>query len=214
MGTGMKADYLSYKRAASVALLGLGLQLAMGLTLLIYGFVAKPRADQVAISVGLLVLAGGLIWLLLAILFDQHRRERIEDMETQALISSGARDASVFTESADDFRVAAKRLAWMYRLLVPVVSLLYAAGLGALGVWRYRASEKLAFSPDFVSTIHFGWAIALGLGVGFTGFIFARYVAGMAKQQVWTNLRAGAGAAVAAAVLALLWAVADRKSVV
>lgn len=215
----MKADYLSYKRAASVSLLGLVLQLGMGLTLLIYGLLAKPNGDQataafkeyhdhVAISSGLLVLLGSVVWLVLAVIFDQHRRERIEAMETEALNASGARDASVFTETADDLRVAAKRLAKMHKYLVPTVSLLYAAGLAGIGIWRYMGGQEIVKNDNLLSAQTPGLPIALGLTIAFIGFTFARYVAGMAKQPVWSHLRAGAGAAVAGALTGLLLAVA------
>jgi hypothetical protein len=48
-----------------------------------------------------------------------------------------------------------------------------------------------------------GWGTAIGLGVAFIGFIFARFVSGMAKQPAWTYLRAGAAYAVAAALAGL-----------
>ncbi len=97
----MKHDYQSYKRAASVSLLGLGLQLAMGLTLLIYSFVAKPQGDLLCRAGGVFVLLGCMVWLVLAIVFDQHRRERIEQMELEAIGASGVRDSSAFSEGSD-----------------------------------------------------------------------------------------------------------------
>ena len=45
----MKADYLSFRRATTVSALGLGLQLAMGLTLLVYAFLARDHAAMTAL---------------------------------------------------------------------------------------------------------------------------------------------------------------------
>lgn len=202
----MKADYLSFKRAVSVSLVGLTLQLLMGLALLIYGAILR---DQVGVTGGIFILALTPVWLVLAIVFDQHRRERIEAMENQALEASGAREASAFNSGDDDFRVQHKRLQWMHRVLVPLSTVLLVVLLAGLGVWRFTVGSP-ALEPDgFKSTEHFGWPITLGLSLGFIGFVFARYVAGMGKQAVWVNLKAGAAAAVGAAVVGVLIAVAQ-----
>ncbi len=197
----MKHDYQSYSRATGVSLLGLALQLAMGLTLLIYAFLATPM-DALMLTGALGILLGAVVWLLLAILFDQHRRERIEQIELEALNAGGARESSAFSEGTDDLRVAHKRLVWMHKFLVPGVSLLYAAALGGLGVWTFLKGRQFLSTNAFHSTERFGLVIALALVVAFIGFVFARYVAGMAKQPVWANLRAGAGVAVGAAIFA------------
>jgi len=64
-------------------------------------------------------------------------------------------------------------------------------------------------SPDtFNVPIHSGWAVAVGLGVAVIGFVFARFVAGMAQQPVWINLRAGAVHSVNASIAGLAVAVA------
>lgn len=205
----MKHDYQSYKRAASVSLLGLGLQLAMGLTLLIYSFVAKPQGDLLCRAGGVFVLLGCMVWLVLAIVFDQHRRERIEQMELEAIGASGVRDSSAFSEGSDDLRVAHKRLVWMHKYLVPAFSLLYALGLGALGAFTFFVGKVFLRFEAFQSTQTFGYVVSISLAIAFIGFIFARYVAGMAKQPVWAYLRAGAGVAVGAAIFALTVAIAQ-----
>lgn len=217
----MKADHLSYQRAATVSLLGLGLQLAMGLGLLVYAILAPQeapmgglagRGDHAAMSAAIMVLLGSGVWLLLAVVFDQHRRERIESIETEALFGAdGTRDGSVFNEKADDVRLALKRLNWMHRVVVPGVSLLYAGGLIGLGLWRLQSGRDYlivdSLKSPFRSAGEPGWAIGVGLGLAIVGFFFARYAAGMAKQAVWGNLRAGAAASVGAALLGFVYAV-------
>ncbi|MEO0632431.1 MAG: hypothetical protein AAFY46_17140, partial [Planctomycetota bacterium] len=76
----MKADYLSYKRATGVALLGAGIQVVLGSALLIFGLL---RADEASITASIFVLLGIVVWVALAIVFDQHRRERIEAIEQE-----------------------------------------------------------------------------------------------------------------------------------
>lgn len=200
----MKADHLSFQRATSVSLVGLALQLIMGLTLLIYAVIMK---DHAGVSGGLIVLALVPIWLLLAIVFDQHRRDRIEAIENEALTESGARDSSAFSEGANDLRVQHNRLLWMHRILLPGAAILLSAGLAGLGIWRYFADQSYLDPERFASSPRVGWPITIGLALAFTGFVFARYVAGMAKQAVWANLKSGAAAAVAAAVIGLALAI-------
>lgn len=210
----MKADFLSYRRAVGVSLMGLMLQGALGLTLLAYGAVVR---DHAAISGALVILALVPVWLLLTIVFDQHRRERIEALENESYVEAGAREASAFTEAASDLRVQHARLAWMHRVLLPSVAVVLSLGLAGLGAWRYvqgieflsptRVDAANASLDKFRSSGNVGWPIALGLGLAIVGFVFARYVAGMAKQPVWNNLRAGAAASATTAVLGLALAV-------
>src|SRR5690606_1967274 len=114
---------------------------------------------------------------------------------------AGAREGSVF-ESNEDLRVAVRRLEWMHKWLVPAASLVLAGafalfGLARLGIWPFGPwslapiSERL--SPrNFDVPGYEGVFIALGLVLAAGGFVFARYVSGMAKQPVWANLRGGA----------------------
>ncbi len=195
----MKADFQSYRRAASFSLLGFALQLAMGLALLVYGVVGH---DPAGVSAALFALLGLVVWLSLAVVFDQHRRERVEAMEAESLAAQGARAASVFGEAGEELLIAAKRLQWMHRILVPIVSLVLAAALIGIGLWRLQLGRDAMALPKFAEpTVGAGWRIAIGFSVGFVGLMLARYVAGMAKQAAWANLRAGAAMAVGAALV-------------
>jgi hypothetical protein len=131
----MKADYLSFKRASTVSLLGLVIQLFLGLALLIYSVI---YFDGAALTASLYVLLGLPVWLSLAIVFDQHRRERLEALEAESL----KQGASVFEEAGDELRVAARRVAIMHKYLLPAVSLAMAAMLIGIGWWRF--SQGLA----------------------------------------------------------------------
>jgi len=195
----MKADFQSYKRAASISLLGFALQLGMGLVLLVYGVVAR---DPAAVSAAMFALLGLVVWLSLAVVFDKHRRERLEAMEAESLAQQGARAASVFGEAGDELMVAAKRLQWMHRILLPIVSLGLAAALIGIGLWRLQLGREAWELPKFAEpTVVPGWRIAIGFSIGFVGFMLARYVAGMGKHAAWANLRAGAAMAVGTAVV-------------
>ncbi|MFN0010322.1 MAG: SPFH domain-containing protein [Phycisphaerales bacterium] len=200
----MKADSLSFSRATGVSLLGLTLQVAIGTGAVVYGILAR---DTAGLHAGYLILSGGLVWLCLALVFDQHRRERLEAMETDALAAGGAGGigrTSVFDSAAEELHVAARRLAWMHRFLMPAASLVLATVQVTLGLSLLRASLK-GIGPDvFVAPAQRGWAVSVGLGAAVVGFVFARFVSGMAKQPAWANLRGGAGAAACTALVGLL----------
>lgn len=198
----MKADHLSFKRAASVSMLGLAIQIAVSLVLLLYGLYGR---DNAAFSASFFSMVGVLVWLVLLLLFDQHRRERLEAMEAEALAEDA--NTSVFEEGAADLRVASRRLQTWYRFVIPVTSLLIGGALVALGYWRFQADRDLARPGALPEAPFEGWAMAFGLIIAFVGFVFARFVSGMAKQPVWANLRGGAAYAVGAALLGLLIAI-------
>lgn len=197
----MKADYVTYRRATTVSLLGLAVQLVLGLAFLILSILGNDRASQTASA---WILSGSIVWLTLAIVFDQHRRERIEAMEAEELRRSGARDASVFGEDDEELRVAAKRLAWMHKVLMPAVSMVFALLLAGFGWWGLsRAAQMPEYTGLFTGTDEQGWTIGFGVVLSVIGFVFARYVSGMSKSRVWRNLRAGAAQAAAASLIGL-----------
>ena len=167
-GEAMKADHLSFKRAASVSMLGLAIQIAITLILLLYGLFGK---DNAALSASFFSMVGVGVWLVLLLLFDQHRRERVEAMEAEALASEAA--TSVFDEGAADLRIASKRLQTWYKFVIPITSLLFGGALVALGVWRFQLDEGLVREGELPAAAQRGWAMALGLIIAFIGFVFA-----------------------------------------
>jgi regulator of protease activity HflC (stomatin/prohibitin superfamily) len=198
----MKGDHLSFRRATGVAILGLVMQVVLGVILLIVGFLQR---EQAAVATACYILVGIPIWLSLAITFDQHRRERLEALEAETLERSGAAGSSVFQQTGNDLRVAARRLAWMHKYMLPGVSLGVAALLIAIGWWRWRVANDSfqVLTADISEGVSHELPIAVGLVIGVLGFVFARFVSGMGKQKIWTNLRAGAAHAVGGAVLSL-----------
>lgn len=196
----MKADFLSYRRASSRSLLGLTLQLLMGLGLLVYAVYAR---DGAALTASWFVLLGSFVWFSLALVYDQHRRERLEAMEAEAFAASDAAAASVFEGAGGELRIAAKRLRAMYRYYVPAAGLVLGGVMLGVGLWRFDAVRGLFAPEEFARrapSVHPAAGMAIGVACAFIGFVFARYIAGMAKQKVWENLRAGAAASVGAAL--------------
>ncbi|MEO1534240.1 MAG: SPFH domain-containing protein [Planctomycetota bacterium] len=210
----MKADYLSYKRATGVALLGAGIQVALGSALLIFGLL---RADDAAFTASIFVLLGVVVWVALAIVFDQHRRERIEAIEQENFAADDLTSSSVFDEASGDLRVAAKRLETLYKFMMPAISLVMGAALVVGGVLRLTGGSGSSLdavnqgaraAADGASGAH-GWAIAIGIGVAVIGFVFARFTSGMARAKVWENLRGGSVYAVGSSLFGLFIAIAQ-----
>lgn len=203
----MKADPTAYTRASSVAVLGLVIQATVGLAFLLYAVFGRDNASLYAFFAGALGLP---VWLGLALVFHQSKLERQEAIEAETLSRGTAAQASVFQGSGadDDLRVAAKRLAWMHKFLLPAITLLVAGGLIGVGLWKFREGQAQLNPVGFRKPELTGWAVALGIGIAVLGFIFARFVAGMAKQRAWSQLRAGASYLVGTALLGLALAVA------
>ncbi|MFG0283016.1 MAG: SPFH domain-containing protein [Phycisphaerales bacterium JB039] len=196
----MKGDFLSYRRATSHCVLGMLAQAVLGLGLLIYGIVG---GDSLARAAAVYALPGVGVWLALLIVFDQHRRERIEAMEAESFASSDASSTSVFEQSEDDLRVAAKRLRSMHQWFLPAVSALYGLSLLVMEGLLLRRGLHF-FSPrDHVMPDAPMLALTVGLAVAFVGFIVGRYFAGMAQRQVWQNLRGGATVLVGTGLMGL-----------
>jgi modulator of FtsH protease HflK len=199
----MRADFQNYRSAAAVSLKGLVFQAMSALGMLAYAAWAKDSAGYTA---SVFVAMGVVAWLTLFIVYDQHRRERIEAMEAEALAAAPGGGTSVF-ESREDFRPAAKRLAGLYRFFVPIVSIAMGVVLVGVGVWRFLQAIDIEPVGNFISSKP-GWALGLGISVAALGFVGARYVAGLSKQAVWTNLRGGAAWTIGSSLAWLLLALA------
>lgn len=200
----MRPDYLSYKRAFSVSLAGVGLQLAFTVVMAIYSVVS---GDHAAFTAAGFMGIGVFGWICLAVLFDQHRRERMEAMEAESFSASNMNAGSVFENRGDEFRVAAKRLAGLYKFFVPSVSILMGVLLVTLAVVRFNSGLERSAPDKFFAPLHQGWSLGIDCGIAIIGFVFARYVAGLAKHPAWQNLRGGAAYAVGSALLAVTMAV-------
>jgi len=202
----VRGDYQTYRRASLICVVGLIIQTFVALLLLIYSTYA---GDHAARSASILFGSGVIVWAILLFVFDQHRRERIESMEAEQYASSGGVSASAFSDASDDMRVAARRLIFIQKWIVPASGLVFAiinilAGLSRLKSWSaYSSSETFTYNTNIL-----GATLAIGLAIGVVGFIFARFVSGMGKVPIWASLRAGAAQSVAISMVGVLLAVA------
>jgi len=206
----MRVDHFAYQQATRVSGFGLLLQLAIGLTLLLFGLLGRDTSMVIG---SFYVLVGIGVWVALIVVFHQHRLERLESLEEDELREARP-DASIFDASRDETGLASRRLMQMHKWMLPIVSLLVASLLILLSVLTFawlaeledpESSANLQY--DFMVGTSTGWQIAISLGFAVIGFIFSRFVAGMSKQPEWQNLRGGAGYMVGNALVCLAIAV-------
>src|SRR5688500_13332864 len=115
----MRIDHIAYQRATRVAAMGLALQFVIGLSLLVLGLLAD---DTAVLHAGLWALPGIFVWLALIVVFNQHKLERLEALETDELQQQRiAGMGSAFDAEASHFNVAARRLALMHKWLMPIM---------------------------------------------------------------------------------------------
>ena len=206
----MRVDHFAYQQATRVAGFGLLFQLAIGLTLMLYGIIGRDTTMTIG---ALYALTGILVWISLIVVFHQHRLERLETLEESELRDARP-EASIFNVSRDETGLASRRLRQMYKWMLPIASLLVAGILILLSVmtflWfgRLEDPENIAnLQSDFSVGTSAGWQIAICLGFAVVAFILSRFVAGMSKQAEWQNLRGGAGFMVGNALVCLAIAV-------
>jgi len=199
----MRTDQYAHQQATRVAGIGVLAQLAIGLALLIVG---RVLGSTPFVWGSLFAFAGIPVWATLAVVFHQHRLAALEAAEAEELRAERG-DSSVFDrERASDSLVAARRLQRMYQWLLPTVSLAVAAALAISGGLTVRYIASLD-DPNVTDLVPFrvgefsGWQLAVCVGLSLATFIFSRFVAGMAKQPVWQNLRGGAGYMVGTALV-------------
>jgi regulator of protease activity HflC (stomatin/prohibitin superfamily) len=203
----MRIDHHAFQRATRVASVGLALQLAIALLLLIFGKTTGRAegdgflSDSASVIASAWAFSGLLVWLGLIMLFHQSKLERLEALE----FDGGPKvDDQGRVFAVDEARVARKRLDLMHRVLMPTLSLIYALlliGL-ALGVLDWlRAISASSDRGTFGTTTIPGWQLAVAFGSALVAFIFSRFVAGMAVQKAWANLRGGAAVMVGNALV-------------
>ncbi|UCD75132.1 MAG: hypothetical protein JSV91_15280 [Phycisphaerales bacterium] len=205
----MRVDHIAFQRATRVAGFGFLLQAAIGVALLVFGLISK---DTAFIFGSAYVLAGLLPWVSLIVIFYQHAQERLEALEEDELATTREGVGSVFDAADEDIRLAARRLRLMHKWLMPAVSLLLAFVLSGLAWFMLRYMSRMTggtveAATEFHLTVHIGWAVAICLSFAAVSFIFSRFVAGMAKQPAWQNLRGGAAYMVGNALVMLAVAV-------
>ncbi|MHC4218378.1 MAG: SPFH domain-containing protein [Planctomycetota bacterium] len=200
----MRVDHHAYRKATRVSAFGLILQAAVGFILLAFGVIGGDTVFQFA---SYYVFGGLVVWLSLIVIFFQHTQERLEALEQDEIAAARGGAGSVFEAGREEERVAARRLRLMHHWLMPAVSLLVMGYLALGAYWMLQFLGALddpgTSGSDFTVTGQLGWAVATCLAFAAVCFIYSRFVAGMARQVAWQNMRGGAGYMVGNALIML-----------
>jgi membrane protease subunit HflK len=181
----------AYRRGRAAAIAGLVIQvgLAVGMGL------AGVWAESPAVHAATWHLVGGLaIWIVLALIYQQHEAERAETLASEKIATSNASAAAIFGDVGDELLVARTRLQRLYDYGLPIVSFLLAAFLVVVGLVLTLASLRRdvvaapAISPNCQPV---ALLFAMG-GMAFTAFIAARWISGYTRTPQWQLLRGGA----------------------
>ncbi len=200
----MRIDHFAYQQATRVAGFGLLLQLAVGITLLVFGRVVDDTALAAA---SFYVLPGALVWGSLILVFHQHKLERLESLEREEIAAARAEGRGFFEAEGGTGDAAARRLRQMHQYLLPGAALGMAGILLLLAIlqlqYYLRLDDPTSEVEAFQVGRYLGWQLAISIGLSLISFIFSRFVAGMAKQPAWQHLRGGAGVMVGTALVLL-----------
>ncbi len=168
------------QRGLRIALAALVLQ--AGLIVLAVGMWTQTRTAAAWPAIWLMVAPTGL-WLVTALLFYCRHLQVLEDEELKELAARGG-EAGLFEQEASQ-RIAANRVRWMERYLVPAFTLLLAGYHVALG---YLMLRWIGATKTFPSSAP-AWTF-FSVGAAFGAFLLSRYTVGMSRAPAWQLLRA------------------------
>jgi membrane protease subunit HflK len=190
----MAHDQQTYRRATTSAIVGLVVQVVLSIAIALIGLWAKSPA----LGAATWYFVGGIpIWIVLCLLYNQARIERVEALEAEQLIHQDQQAAAIFEEQADDLDLARRRLQKLQTWGLNIVSLLVAIYLLGVGGYYFQVNkamlsggaEALApLGPNTNPTV----LLFLSAGIAFMAFAVGRYISGMTSIKEWKLLRGGA----------------------
>lgn len=195
----MRINHETYRRAAIAAIFASIFNLVLTIVVFVLGHVLSDDATKVA---AYYMLCGIPVWVILILLFHQHRLERIEALEHEQLRSRAQATGSIFEFDESEVPANASRLKWMHGFLVPAVSLLIAALLIGLGLWQRsaisaRSIEGSSVAPEGSA----GYGVGITAAIALVSFVVSWFLGGMSRQPAWRLLRAGATVTIGAALV-------------
>ena len=197
-------DAMVFRRAVTAAVAGLVIQIA----LLLATSLTALWGDSQALYAAAWHMLGGLpIWIVLALIYQQHESERLQRLAAEKLADGGRDSSAIFGNLSDDRDAARGRLERLYRYGLPIVSgivaiYLLAAG-GTLLSFRLRGSAAVGASGLAAGCEPVGLMFVTA-AIAFTAFVSARWISGYARQRAWQLLRGGASYLMSCFVVALV----------
>ncbi|MBL4699946.1 MAG: hypothetical protein JKX85_01690, partial [Phycisphaeraceae bacterium] len=199
----MAHDQQTYRRATTAAIVGLVVQVVLSIAVALVGL----WAGSPALNAATWYFVGGIpIWIVLCLLYNQHRIERVEALEAEQLIHQDQQAAAMFEEQADDLDLARRRLEKLQKWGLNIVSLLVALYLLGVGGYYFTANKALMGETVDVLNKEANPTVLLFLcaGIAFLSFAVGRYVSGMTSVKEWKLLRGGASYLMGNFVIAIL----------
>ncbi|HPS53380.1 MAG TPA: SPFH domain-containing protein, partial [Phycisphaerae bacterium] len=186
-------------RGRKVAILGAVTQAAVLVAAIIVWLLTGSQAMLNSVW----FLLGGLsLWVMTAVLFYARQKAWQEEMELREIAASGQADTIFDEEHTAEFQPAARRLKFMQKWLVPILTLLLAGYYIATGVWMLQIMGRTAEQTELTSIAP---GIIFLLISGFLLFLMSKYAVGMSSNRQWRLLHApGSYSTVCALMLALL----------
>lgn len=178
----------------------------IGLGLAAVVFLVGRWARYTAIwAISCLMLAGSLIWFVLALQF-RLRRLALQEKLDMAQWTQAQRGTSIFQQEAEQMLVtdvARRRLEVFERWFIPIFAVLFSIleFLLASAIWRYGIKNIDAGTR---SPLVGGIVMS---AVAFVTFLISRYATGMSGQIEWRPLRAGGSIFLAVAMLSFALAI-------
>ena len=202
-------DALVYRRALTAAVSGLVIQIAL---LVATGLTALWGDSQALYAAAWHMLGGLPIWIVLALVYQQHESERAQRLAAEKLDDGGRSTAAIFGNLSDDLDAARGRLDRLYRYGLPLVSGLVAVHLLAAGgtllyvhmAASVRAASAAVAVPGLAAGCDPVGLLFVTAAIAFTAFVSARWISGYARQRSWQLLRGGASYLMSCFVVALL----------
>lgn len=172
------------KRGQRVSFFGLIVQaILIALAVILWRVTGSPAA----LAAMWMIIAPMPLWVITLLLFYCRWLERREAEEIQQLSTRPGQAESIFRDKEDELRVAANRVRWMQRFLVPTFTLLFAGFHVVIGVILLRSAG--AIDTD-VTPLGNPATMFFAIGGAFAAFLFSRYAIGMSEEPSWRELQA------------------------
>ncbi|MFN3167368.1 MAG: SPFH domain-containing protein [Phycisphaeraceae bacterium] len=202
----MSQDQQTYARATTASLIGFVTQLLLTVLVGVLGAYAGSKA---VIAAAFYLVPGLWVWVLLWMLYKQHRLEREEALEAARLADADARSAALFEEAGHQLAQAKRRLENLYKWAMPLVSLLTAVYLLAVGGLLLYLNNNALQDQSLVAApikqdVNTSLLALLLVVAWMAGFLVSRYVAGMTRVDAWQALRGGASTLIGHVFLGIL----------
>ena len=193
---------LTSRRAEYVSIGGLILSLVTFVATWVIGVTCN--SDAVVMSMWQ-ILAGFLMWVVLAVYFHQCSRAEQEKLD-MAQLAATHQGETIFNSGSDRealLNVAQNRLKGLEKWFMPGYGLFLALYQVGIGIYLFTRIQTDNVDPDTFHKLLPGALFLIMLA--FVNFLISRYATGMSTQKQWSPLRAaGAYSLVSSIILALL----------